>query len=79
IPRIFPAVVERIDKGNIFYFAGDFSDYPPVNELLAHFAWSRALRVGLYTEDDPSSRSDFYWTLYYPMVRSILRSSFAPR
>jgi len=74
IPRIFPAVVERPGR-NIFYFAGDFADYPDVNELLAHFKGMQSLRTMLYTNNDPSSRSEFYWTFYYPMVRSILRSS----
>ena len=75
IPRIFPAVIERLDNKQTYYFAGDFADYPAVNDLLAHFAWTRKLRTSLYTIEDPASRSEFYWTFYYPMVRSILQSA----
>ena len=75
IPRIFPAVTERTDNKRIYYFAGDFADYPPVNELLAHFKWMKNIRTTLYSIDDPASRAEFYWTMYYPMVRSILSSS----
>jgi hypothetical protein len=73
IPRIFPAVLEQTDDRLLYYFAGDFADYPPVNMLLAQFKGIRSLRTGFYTDNDPTSRSEFYWTYYYPLVSGILQ------
>ncbi len=75
IPRIFPAVLEETRTLRTYYFAGDFADYPDVYHILAHFKWMRSARLRLYTIDDPADRSEFYWTLYYPMVKSILSSA----
>ena len=78
VPRIFPAVLEDVRTRKTYYFAGDFADYPDVNELLAHFKGTRTLRLNLYTVEDPSSRSEFYWTFYYPLISSIFRTALLP-
>jgi hypothetical protein len=72
LPRFFPAaVVRNMEKGQQYYFAGDFSDMRG-NFGSTKFFGLPILRRGLYVASDYTSRQSFFWNYYYPLITQVL-------
>ncbi|NQV50759.1 MAG: hypothetical protein HQ507_09690 [Candidatus Marinimicrobia bacterium] len=74
IPKIFPAVL-RAGPGEhpFYYFAGDFSDNP-VPEFAAYLKGVSWFQSFFYHRNQRDDRSQFFWTYYRPLLRSILET-----
>jgi hypothetical protein len=73
IPNPFPAVIEHYDKDyKFYYFCGDFCDNP-IDMLFSNFLGITSLRWMLYSENDVSERTSFFWLYYQPLVSNILK------
>jgi hypothetical protein len=78
IPTVFPAVLEQKGLQLKYYFAGDFSDYPEVSMVSAYFRGFPAVRRVFASKPRPSSRREFYWSFYTPLVTRILKKYVPP-
>ncbi|MBN7816672.1 hypothetical protein [Algoriphagus pacificus] len=76
LPRFFPAAVSKQNgKGNMYYFAGDFSDLR-TNLGSAKFAGLPFLWKGLHLVTDHTDRESFFWNYYYPLTSKILETAY---
>jgi hypothetical protein len=60
-----------MEKGQQYYFAGDFSDMRG-NFGATKFFGLPILRRGLYVASDYTSRQSFFWNYYYPLITQVL-------
>lgn len=70
IPKEFPAVIEHTDTYLFHYFAGDFADNPIHYNTTVYFQGIQWFDFMMYN-DDVSKREIFFWTFYYPMIKTI--------
>jgi len=74
IPKEFPAVMESSGPSPYYYFGADFSDNPIKNgtALFAGSGWVSFLFYNNYLTD----RTKFFYRLYRPMMRKIMRDNY---
>lgn len=70
VPKIFPAVIEQKETHKFYYFSGDFADNP-INDYTSYFK-GITLIDNLVYETNISSRHEFFWTFYEPLISEIL-------
>jgi hypothetical protein len=71
IPKIFPAIIERIGDYRFFYFAGDYADNP-TKFRFAKLTGVTSLKFLMYNAKDLTDRNRFFWEFYLPMMQNIL-------
>jgi hypothetical protein len=72
IPNPFPAVIEHYDKDyRFYYFCGDFCDNP-IDMIFSNFFGITKFSGMLFSENDLSDRTSFFWLYYQPLVSGIL-------
>lgn len=71
IPVSFPAVLRSKQGIKSYYFAGDFSDL----DAVPRFYQSKGIGElkGLLSVDMKGNPEHFYWEVYYPLLKSILK------
>ena len=71
IPNEFPAIIHQNEGYKFYYFAGDFADNS-VPMLAAYFDKVELIDRVFYT-NDYSQREKFFWELYLPIMKGVLR------
>jgi len=71
IPSEFPAVMESTGPSPYYYFGADFSDNP-INLRSSYFAGSGIFDF-LFYDDEYLKRTKFFYELYRPLLRKIMR------
>lgn len=75
LPRFFPAtVVKNSDKGQFYYFSGDFTDMK-VDLGSARFTGLPILWRGFHLVSDYKDRESFFWNYYFPLISQILEKA----
>ncbi|MDG1277248.1 MAG: hypothetical protein P8O16_08210 [Algoriphagus sp.] len=75
LPRFFPAtVVKNSDKGQFYYFSGDFTDMK-VDLGSAKFTGLPILWRGFHLVSDYKDRESFFWNYYFPLISQILEKA----
>ncbi|MEN2282003.1 hypothetical protein AAGF08_07670 [Algoriphagus sp. SE2] len=79
LPRFFPAAVAKPNGiGNLYYFAGDFSDLR--SDLgSSRFSGLPFLWKGLHLVTDYTDRESFFWNYYYPLTSKILERAYSEK
>jgi hypothetical protein len=77
VPARFPAILRRADPARTtYYFAGDFVDngrLPSWHRVRWADLWFRYLPEGFQSEN-----SVFYWKVYLPLLKTVLREATSP-
>lgn len=77
IPTIFPAITVHINKDyRFFYFSADFCDNP-ITITSSYFKGIRYFKWFMYNKRDPQERKSFFWSVYRPLITTILKDYYA--
>jgi hypothetical protein len=72
IPITFPAITIHTDNDyKFFYFSADFCDNP-IKMTTSYFKGIRFFKWLFYNTKDPVERNSFFWTVYRPLITTIL-------
>lgn len=72
VPHIFPAIQQYLGSYWFYYFSGDFSDNEISNQS-KYFRGLPLLKYGFANRNDLNNRSVFFYTVYFPMVKKIMK------
>lgn len=75
IPLSFPAIINRHQDYNLYYFAGDFC-HNPVNTSTSFLYGIRNFDFLAYSEEK-ADRKKFFWEYYIPLIKGILEDTYA--
>lgn len=73
IPARFPAVMGNTSTGRMFYFSADFSQNP-ISTRFVRFRGAKFLELFLADLNDPTDKTGFFLTYYFPLLRTIFRN-----
>jgi hypothetical protein len=72
LPATFPAIVRKIGAYTSYYFAGDFADSNSTPGIYS--ASGIQLLNKITTFDEDASQNYFYWNVYYPLIKNIVKN-----
>ncbi len=73
LKKSFPAVVRKETPFVSYYFAGDFADNKPIPRIYNSFLIRPVYSV--LTKDAPGNTNNFFFEVYYPLIRGILEET----
>jgi hypothetical protein len=74
----FPAVSKNTARGRVYYFAGDFSFYPPGKRFIC-FKGGSILELLLSDLNDPTNKDVFFLSFYLPLMKKLLKDEYQQR
>lgn len=72
LPNEFPAIVRKTGNYTSYYFAGDFADSNSTPKLYSAFGIQFYNKITTFDED--TSQNYFYWNVYYPLIKTIIKN-----
>ena len=72
LPSEFPAVARKKGSYTSYYFAGDFADSNSTPNMYS--AAGMQLLNKLTTVEEDTNQNYFYWNVYYPLIKSVLKN-----
>lgn len=72
LPSEFPAIVRKIDGYTSYYFAGDFADSNSTPKVFNASGIQFLNKITTFDED--TNQNYFYWNVYYPLIKNILKN-----
>lgn len=68
----FPAIIRKTGSYTSYYFAGDFADSNSTPRF--HNAYGMQYLNKITTFDEDTNQNYFYWNIYYPLIKSIIKN-----
>ncbi len=75
IPKSFPAVIERKEDCNFYYFCGDFAENK-VSDWLANLKYINRVKYTITISREGTDPAPFFWKYYVPLISTIMKENF---
>lgn len=73
LPSEFPAIARKTGPYTSYYFAGDFADSNSTPKVYSASGIQLFNKITTFEED--SNQNYFYWNVYYPLIKNVLKNT----